>query len=99
MNQENKEEVTVSSLKNMVWGTLQDLRDRRIKPDMANAITKGSNAIISIVKLEVEVAKMLNSNTTGLTNFIETEGVQPKTYLSTEEQEVKALEGQDVQTN
>lgn len=98
MNEENKE-VTANSLKSMLWSTLQDLKDRKIKPDMANAITKGANAITSVVKLEIEAAKVLNMNTTSLNNFVNSEGVQPKNYLSTEEQEKKALKGKDVQSN
>lgn len=98
MNKENNE-VTANSLKSILWSTLQDLKDRKIKPDMANAVTKGVNAITSVVKLEIETAKALNMNTASLTSFVNSQGVQPKNYLSTEEQEKQALEGQDVQAN
>ena len=97
MDNQQENEITASTVKSMMWSTLQDLKSRKIKPDMANAMSKGLNVIVGVVRLEAEVAKTLNTNTVSLDNFINSNGVQPKNYLSTEEQERKALEGQDVQ--
>ena len=98
MNKENNE-VTAESVKNTLWETLQDVKARRIKPDVANAVSKLANGIITTAKLEFEAAKFAGSQSTGLNTFLEAKGEKPKTYLSTEEAEKKALEGRDVQSN
>jgi len=96
---ENNNEVTAESVKNTLWETLQDVKEKRMKADVANAVSKLANGIIATAKLEFEVAKFTGSQSVGLNTFLEVKGEKPKTYLSTEKAEKRALEGQDVQGN
>lgn len=95
----NEENVTAESIKNVLWETLQGVKDKTIKPDVGNAISKLANGIISTAKLELEAAKFAGLQSQGLNTFLEAKGEKPKTYLSTEELTKQALEGQDVQNN
>ena len=93
------ENVTAEAIKNVLWETLQGVKDKTIKPDVGNAISKLANGIISTAKLEFEAAKFAGLQSQGLNTFFEAEGKKPKSYLSTEETIKKALENQDVQNN
>lgn len=93
------ENVTAEAIKNVLWETLQGVKDKTIKPDVGNAISKLANGIISTARLEFEAAKFTGLQSQGLNTFLEAEGEKPKNYLSTEELTKKALEGQDVQNN
>lgn len=93
------EDVTAESVKNVLWETLQGVKRKQIKSDEANAISKLANGITAIAKLEHEASKFYGLQSVGLNKFLEAKGEKPKTYLSTEEAERKALEGQDVQAN
>lgn len=95
----NEENVTAESIKNVLWETLQGVKNKTIKPDVGNAISKLANGIISTAKLEFEAAKFAGLQSQGLNTFLEAKGEKPKSYLSTEELTKKALEGQDVQNN
>jgi hypothetical protein len=93
------DKVTAESIKNVLWETLQGVKNKSIKPDVGNAISKLANGIISTAKLEFEAAKFAGLQSVGLNTFLEAKGEKPKSYLSTEEATKKALEGQDVQNN
>jgi hypothetical protein len=93
------EKVTAESIKNVLWDTLQDVKLRNLKPEKANAISKLANGIIATVRLQFEAAKLTGVQSAQLSSFLEDEGEEVKTYISTESAEKKALEGQDVQNN
>jgi hypothetical protein len=93
------ENVTAEAIKNVLWETLQGVKDKTIKPDVGNAISKLANGIISTAKLEFEAAKFAGLQSAGLNTFLEAKGEKPKSYLSTEETLKKALDNQDVQNN
>lgn len=94
-----EEVVTAEAIKNVLWETLQDVKEKKIKPDIANSISKLANGIIATAKLEFEAAKFAGLQSQGLNVFLEAKGEKAKTYLSTEEATKKALENQDVQNN
>ena len=53
-----KEKLTAERLKNVVWETLADVRSGEISPQKANSVCASSRAICSIVKLELQVARL-----------------------------------------
>ena len=60
--------LTSESLKNELWGTLQSLKNGTTNTQKGNAIAASARAICSVVKLELQVQKMLgqkpNASTT-----------------------------------
>ena len=94
-----EEVVTAEAIKNVLWETLQDVKEKKIKPDIANSISKLANGIIATAKLEFEAAKFAGLQSQGLNVFLGAKGEKAKNYLSTEEATEKALENQDVQNN
>jgi hypothetical protein len=51
-------ELSASALKNVLWETLQDLRVEEVDPKTANAVAAQARTIASIVKIQLQVAKM-----------------------------------------
>lgn len=53
-----------TNLKSVLWETLLDVKDEKLRPQNANAITGAASGITSIIKLEVYVQKMLGKKPT-----------------------------------
>lgn len=69
IKEEHEKEVTAKSLKAVLWEAIGDLKRKRIKPEEAGVLVKAANGILSTIKLEVEVGKMLGGVSTSLTEF------------------------------
>lgn len=53
--------VTANALKDALWKTLLDVRNKKANPATANAVAKQAREIINIVRMELTVAKMSNT--------------------------------------
>ena len=58
---------TATSIKNLVWETIQGLKDGSSDPKIANAISSGCRTILSTEKLVLQVAKLANKKPTANT--------------------------------
>lgn len=67
----NVDLVTALALKQVLWETIQGLRDKTLKVENANAIAKTANAILKTISLECEVVKQYGLQSSSLKGFIE----------------------------
>jgi hypothetical protein len=60
-------ELSSESLKNALWATLNEVRTGNTNTQKANAISSTARTICSIVKLELQVQKLLGQKPKGKT--------------------------------
>ena len=53
-------DLTSENLKQALWDTLQKLRNKKIQPNVANAIAKQSREILSVVRTELMILSASN---------------------------------------
>lgn len=90
---------TANDVKRIALETIEQLRNKTMKVDQANAISKLCNNIISTVHLEIEATKLTGKDQgVGLNNFLANETKLLERPLTEEEAEQKrrlANEGQE----
>lgn len=56
--------LTSENLKSELWTTMKQVKSRKMKPNVGNTIISAARGILSVVKLEVQVAKMIGKKPT-----------------------------------
>lgn len=55
-----KKVLTAENLKDLLWSTMNDVKNRRMKPPEANAVATQAREICRVQKLQIDVFKLQN---------------------------------------
>lgn len=65
------QKLSADTLKDSLWQTLQDVRTKKITPSAANAVAAQARGITTVVRLQIQVAKLVGQNpNSSVQNFL-----------------------------